>query len=82
MSEWRLRAMLTDVPEAKQIVTPEMVREMEAHLPFEVAKRAREEHNAYLRWEWIASYFNRAIREPHHICTCCGISADGTTING
>lgn len=53
-------------------ITPEMVREAEAHIPFAVNRAS-----ATGRWEWFASYYNQALAEPHKPCPCCGVTPSG-----
>ena len=54
-------------------VTPEMVREAEAHIPFAVNRQS----GAPARWEWFANYYNQALAEPHKPCSCCGVTPSG-----
>ena len=51
-------------------ITETMIREAEAHLPFDV-----EEGPA--RWEWKANFLNRAMKHPGVPCPCCGVAPNG-----
>lgn len=53
-------------------ITPEMIHEAEAHLPFEVSKRGNT-----ARWEWLAGYLNKAVGNPDTPCSCCGVTPNG-----
>ena len=50
-------------------VTAEMVREALAHCPLALV--------GHDRFVWIAARLDRAIREPNHVCPCCGVSLSG-----
>jgi len=51
-------------------VTPDMIREMMAHLPYKLKTPPE-------RWEWMAAYLNESIREPGKICPCCNVTRGG-----
>lgn len=57
------------------IVTPEMIREAEAHLPFDVKTSGN-----LARWEWLAAYLTRALAEPNKPCECCGATPQGDVV--
>lgn len=57
-------------------VTPEMIHEAEAHLPWEVkTQRPR------ARWEWIANFLNNAIKNPDVPCPCCKVTPAGDVLD-
>lgn len=51
-------------------ITPEMVREMEGHLPFEIKDPPK-------RWQWCADYLNETLKDPAVVCPCCNIARNG-----
>jgi hypothetical protein len=50
-------------------ITPEMVREALAHVPFNVQGPER--------WEWLANFLNFAVANPGLPCPCCNVTPDG-----
>ncbi len=53
-----------------ELLTAEMIREMEGHLPFAVKTPLE-------RWQWCADYLNETLQNPGAICDCCNIARDG-----
>jgi hypothetical protein len=55
-------------------LTAEMIREAEAHLPFEL--KAPPE-----RWEWMADFLNDSLAFPNKICPCCNVTKAGEILD-
>ena len=53
------------------VVTAEMIREMEGHLPFDLLDDPPK------RWQWRADYLNASLQNPGEVCACCNIARDG-----
>lgn len=51
-------------------VTQEMVREAEAHFPFDITEKPA-------RWQWFADFYNHAINNPNDPCKCCNVTPAG-----
>lgn len=60
---------------AKQLpaITPELMHEMWAHTPLDLAPTER--------WEWQAKYINQALRNPNRPCLCCDVTASGDIVD-
>lgn len=58
------------------LVTPEMMREAEAHLPHKAWDRG-----PYERWEWLARFLNEALTNPNRPCPCCGVTPAGDILD-
>lgn len=51
-------------------VTAEMLREMEAHTPFDLIDDPPK------RWQWRAEYLNASLQNPGEVCTCCNVATE------
>lgn len=65
-------AEITQLPE----ITPEMIREMRAHLPYDVI-----EQSPMAQWDWQANYLNQALRNPNRPCVCCNVTPSGSIMD-
>lgn len=63
--------MDNDTTHAAVTITPDMIHEMEAHLPFDQCKPPP------VRWQWMADFLNRALAHPGVPCPCCGVAPNG-----
>jgi hypothetical protein len=76
VSRSTMAQLLLDIDEfcrtEKLLVTPEMVREAEAHFPF-----ALKDATKYEQWQWFADFYTNAILEPDKPCHCCNVTPAG-----
>lgn len=66
----RIADGISDLPSNE--VSHTMVREALAHAPMRLT--------GYERWEWIANFLNEAMRTPHKVCKCCGVTMSGESV--
>jgi hypothetical protein len=60
-------------PTIAATITPEMVREALAHVPFKLVGAER--------FDWLATYFNNAIQAPDTMCPCCNVTPNGDVLD-